>query len=174
MMRIIPLIKIAGFQVAGGFDPNPERAIMMRDKFNIPILYESLEQAVAQAPANAVFDVAVPGRNVLSVLEKIPDGRAVLVQKPMGEDLEQARAILKLCRQKNLTAAINFQLRFAPFIIAARDMIDRGMIGEVNDMEMRVQVYTPWQLWEFLNTAPRLEIVYHSIHYVDLFPLLFG
>ncbi len=169
-----PAYQSAGFQVAGGYDPNPDRARMMRDKFSLPTLYESLEQAVAQAPANAVFDVAVPGRAVLSVLEKIPDGRAVLVQKPMGEDLDQARAILKLCRQKDLKAAINFQLRFAPFIIAARDMIDRGLIGAVNDMEMRVQVYTPWQLWEFLNTAPRLEIVYHSIHYVDLFRSFLG
>jgi predicted dehydrogenase len=26
----------------------------------------------------------------------------------------------------------------------------------------------PWQLWTFLRTAPRLEILYHSIHYIDL------
>ncbi|CAF2194083.1 unnamed protein product [Rotaria magnacalcarata] len=26
----------------------------------------------------------------------------------------------------------------------------------------------PWSLWSFLTTAPRLELAYHSVHYVDL------
>jgi predicted dehydrogenase len=86
----------------------------------------------------------------------------------MGEDLSQAREILRICRERELAAAVNFQLRFAPFIIAARDMIERGLIGELYDMEARVQVNTPWHLWAFLFTLPRVEIVYHSIHYIDL------
>jgi predicted dehydrogenase len=35
-------------------------------------------------------------------------------------------------------------------------------------MEVQVRTYTPWKLWTFLATAPRLEILYHSIHYLDL------
>ena len=35
-------------------------------------------------------------------------------------------------------------------------------------MEVRVTVHTPWQLWTFLERSPRVEILYHSIHYVDL------
>ena len=49
----------------------------------------------------------------------------------MGEDLAEAQQILSICREQELVAAINFQLRFAPFIIAARDMIERGLIGEL-------------------------------------------
>jgi predicted dehydrogenase len=33
---------------------------------------------------------------------------------------------------------------------------------------VQVRTYTPWQLWTFLAKAPRLEILYHSIHYLDL------
>jgi predicted dehydrogenase len=32
----------------------------------------------------------------------------------------------------------------------------------------------PWELWSFLSTAPRLEILYHSIHYIDLVLSWFG
>ena len=76
--------------------------------------------------------------------------------------------LLSICRERKLAAAINFQLRFAPFIIAARDMIERGLLGELYDIEFRVQVNTPWHLWGFLFPLPRVEILYHSIHYVDL------
>jgi predicted dehydrogenase len=163
-----PAYEKAGFLVVGGYDTNPHRAAMMKDKFNLPYIYPSLHEAVSEAPPDAVFDVAVPGSAILDILQTLPEGRAVLLQKPMGETLEEARAILRLCREKCLTAAVNFQMRFSPFIIAARDMIERGLIGEVNDLEVRVQVHTPWDLWSFLMTAPRLEILYHSIHYVDL------
>ena len=163
-----PAYKLAGFEVVGGLDIDSERAAMMRDKFAIPQLYASLSQAIELAPQNAVFDIAVPGSAIADILREIPRGRATLIQKPMGEDHASAREILNICRDRELTAAINFQLRYAPFIIAARDMIDRGLIGELYDLEFRVQCDTPWHLWGFLFPLPRVEILYHSIHYIDL------
>ena len=38
------------------------------------------------------------------ILENIPEGSAVLMQKPMGENIEQADRIMKICREKKLTA----------------------------------------------------------------------
>ncbi|MEO0565344.1 MAG: Gfo/Idh/MocA family oxidoreductase, partial [Chloroflexota bacterium] len=155
-----PAYNMVGFQVASGYDINADRAAMMKEKFDIPTVYDSLEATIQNAPANAVFDVAVPGGAITDILPKLPEGSAVLIQKPMGEDLSQARDILRICNERNLIAAINFQLRFAPFIIAARDMIDRGMIGELYDMEARMQINTPWHLWDFLYKIPRVEILY--------------
>ena len=163
-----PAYNIAGFDVVGGFDIDAERAAMMQEKFSIPRLYDSLTQAIDEAPDNAVFDVAVPGSAIADILRQLRRGRAALIQKPMGENMAEARQILDICRQRGLKAAINFQLRFAPFIIAARDMIEQGLIGELTDVEFRVQCNTPWHLWGFLFPLPRVEILYHSIHYVDL------
>jgi predicted dehydrogenase len=38
----------------------------------------------------------------------------------------------------------------------------------VCDVECNINVYTPWHLWDFLYALPRVEILYHSIHYIDL------
>jgi predicted dehydrogenase len=48
------------------------------------------------------------------------------------------------------------------------------LLGEWHDFEAQVRTYTPWHLWTFLATAPRLEILYHSIHYLDLIRSWFG
>src|SRR5262249_615323 len=32
----------------------------------------------------------------------------------------------------------------------------------------------PWHLWKFLYGLPRVEILYHSIHYIDLVRSFFG
>lgn len=85
----------------------------------------------------------------------------------MGNDLAQAREIVEVCERKNLVAAINFQLRFASFVSAARYLIDQGIIGELYDLEFKVTVNTPWELFPLIKEHPRLEILFHSVHYID-------
>jgi predicted dehydrogenase len=92
----------------------------------------------------------------------------------MGRNLDEARAIRDLCRRKQLTAAINFQLRFAPAMMEARRLIGQGAIGEIHDMEVRVNVFMPWHLWPFLESLERMEIPLHSIHYIDLIRSFLG
>jgi predicted dehydrogenase len=164
----LPAYRLAGFAVESVFDLDLERARALARDFGIPRVCTTLAEAVASAPRDAVFDLALPARAVEAVLAELPDGAAVLIQKPLGETLEEARRLRALCRKKALDAAVNFQLRFAPNVLAARELVERGMIGELCDVEVRVTCATPWQIWTFLRGIPRMEILYHSIHYVDL------
>jgi predicted dehydrogenase len=170
----LPAYRKAGFAVAALVDVNREKAAGLAKQFGIPFATSSIEEAIRYAPADAVFDVAVPAKMIAGILPQLPDGAAVLIQKPMGETLAEAVEILTICRKKGLTAAINFQLRWAPNMLAARALQATGALGELHDMEVSVSVHMPWELWSFLSTAPRLEILYHSIHYVDLVRSWFG
>ncbi len=171
----LPAYELAGFSVAGIYDLDFDKASKVASQFQIAKVYKSQEELVKAArQQDCVFDVAVPGDAVLKVLQKLPDESNVLIQKPMGNDLAQARAILDLCRKKKLNAGVNFQLRYAPYINEARKMIDKGLIGELCDITFDINVFTPWHLWDFLFKLPRVEILYHSIHYVDLIRTFFG
>ncbi len=108
-------------------------------------LAEAVEAAVKE---NAVFDIATPASAIPGIVNALPAEAGALIQKPMGEDLEHAREIRDLCRRKKLTAAVNFQLRFAPNNAGARSLIDQGAIGELHDVEINVNVHTPWHLWD--------------------------
>ena len=170
----LPAYHKAGFPVAGIFDIDTGKARQTAQAFAIPVVYESLGEAVRLAPAGAVFDIAVPASAILSLLPHLPDGAGILIQKPLGDDLAMARAICDLCRAKALKAAVNFQLRYAPFVLAARSLIAQGVIGDVHDMEVRVTVFTPWHLWKFMEQVRFAEITYHSIHYLDLMRACLG
>jgi predicted dehydrogenase len=164
----LPAYRLAGFPVVAVHDLIPERAEALAQSFGIEKVHRTLADAVAQAPPQTVFDLALPASAICDVLDQLPGGAAVLIQKPMGENLTEARRILELCRVKGLVAAVNFQLRYAPCVMGARDLLDRGAIGELHDVEVRVTCHMPWQLWTFLFGIPRMEILYHSIHYIDL------
>ncbi len=164
----LPAYRLAGFPVAALYDLDGAKARALARDFGVPRVCATLAEAVTTAAGNAIFDVAVPAAALPEVLAALPDGAAVLVQKPFGENLADARALLALCHRKHLRAAANFQLRYAPCIAAARRLISEGAIGELHDLEVRVTVHMPWHLWTFLEGIPRVEILYHSIHYVDL------
>ncbi len=170
----LPAYQKAGFPVAGIYDVNPLKARKTADTFGIPAVFDTIAEAVAKAPAEAVFDVAVPASVILDIIPQLPDNRGVLIQKPMGESLAEAMQIRDLCHQKNLLAGINFQLRYAPFVLAARSLIEQGAIGQLHDMEVRITAQTPWHLWSFFETVANVEIVYHSIHYMDLMRSFLG
>ncbi|NTE04434.1 Gfo/Idh/MocA family oxidoreductase [Agrobacterium tumefaciens] len=170
----LPAYKIAGFDVFGIVNRTKERAQKLADTFGIPNVFNTVAEAVSAAPENAVYDLTIMPEQYIETLKQLHDGSAVLIQKPMGDDFEQANEILALCRAKNLKAAINFQLRFAPFVSAAKYMIDKGLIGELYDMEVRVTIKTPWEIFPHVMIHPRLEIQYHSIHYVDLIRSFLG
>ncbi len=164
----LPAYELAGFNVAGIYDVDKEKAHALAQKFNIPMVFDTMEDIVRLKVEPVVYDVAVPGSAIMKVLEHLPAASAVLIQKPMGNNYAEAKAILQYAREKQLVAAINFQLRYAPFIKAARKLIQQGALGQVCDIEINVNVYTPWHLWTFLFESPRVEILYHSIHYIDL------
>lgn len=171
----LPAYRLAGFEVAGIYDLNEHKAVDLAQKFAIPRVFKDLEALVTDAQrAACVYDIAVPGNAITGVLQQLPDSSHVLIQKPMGNSLADAREILNLCRKKNMNAGINFQLRYAPFIHEARKMISDGELGELCGIEVNINVFTPWHLWDFLFSSTRVEILYHSIHYVDLIRSFLG
>jgi predicted dehydrogenase len=170
----LPAYKKAGFQVYGIVNRTKSKAEALAEEFGIPHVFNTVKEAVATAPANAVYDITIMPSQFIETLEALPDGAAVLIQKPMGDYFPESKAILELCQRKNLVAAINCQLRQAPFVNAARWLIEQGHIGEVYDMEVRVTLHTPWDLFPHVMVHPRLEILYHSVHYIDLIRSFLG
>ena len=170
----LPAYRKAGFDVAGVFDIDAERAHSLADDWAIPRTFDTLETAVSACGTTVVYDLATPPDAVARILAKLPQNSAVLIQKPMGRDLDDARAIRQISRERDLKAAVNFQLRFSPMMLAARNTISRDLIGELLEIDIKVNIFTPWHLFPFLKGMDRVEISVHSIHYLDMIRALAG
>jgi predicted dehydrogenase len=167
----LPAYRKAGFAVRGLYDLDRGRAEALAREWGIAEVYGSLEEAAAQ---DAVFDVAAPPVAHREILSALPEGAAVLLQKPMGLDLGEASAIRAVCRARGLKAAVNFQLRYSPMMLAVADAIARGVLGTLVEIEVHINLVTPWDLFPHLIPNPRVEIVSHSIHYLDTIRALAG
>lgn len=168
----LPAYRKAGLPVCGVYDPDQARAAALAAEFGVAHVYPTLASAAAQA--DAVFDVAAPPMAHLAILEALPPGATVLLQKPMGLDLDAARAIRSAVHARGQTAAVNFQLRYAPMMLALADCLARGDLGTLLEIEVHLNLATPWHLFPHLVPNPRVEIVSHSIHYLDAIRALAG
>jgi predicted dehydrogenase len=169
----LPTYKNEGIPVAGLFDLNQERAQEVASEWGVDKVFATLAEAM-QHGTDVIYDLALPPAAIAETLRHVPEGATVLIQKPMGSNFDQAKEILQICRDRNLKAGINFQLRFSPQMLAVRDAIQQGVLGELLEIEMHLNLKTPWELWPFLEGLERIEIAVHSIHYLDLIRSLVG
>jgi predicted dehydrogenase len=167
----LPAYRKAGFEVAGLFDLNRARAETLAADWSVPRVFGSLDEAAGE---DAVFDIAAPPVAHAEILRAMPNGATVLLQKPMGLDLAQATAIRAAAHARNLTAAVNFQLRYSAMMLAIADAIRQHRLGTLVEIEVHINLVTPWHLFPHLRADPRVEIVSHSIHYLDTIRALAG
>ncbi|WP_147915615.1 Gfo/Idh/MocA family protein [Ruania zhangjianzhongii] len=164
----LPAYRKAQFPVAAIVDVDGDRAAGLAADFGVPTTHTDIAEAVAAHGRDVVYDVAVMPDAFASILEALPDGAAVQLQKPLGYTYAQAGELVDLVTRKNLVAAVNTQLRFAPQVAAARRLIAAGTIGELIDLEVLVRVETRWELFPSVFALDRMEMPMHSVHYVDL------
>ena len=167
----LPAYRKAGFAVAGVYDVDADKARATASRWGIERVYESLEEAAAEG---CIFDIGAPPVAHRAILAALRPGSPVLIQKPLGLDLAQASAIRAVCRERRLAAAVNFQLRFAPMMEAVAAAQERGLLGRLIDIEVHLSLVTPWELFPHLIPNRRVEIVSHSIHYLDTIRALAG
>jgi predicted dehydrogenase len=162
----LPVYRRLNYPVAGIHDLNCAAARETAAMFDVDCVFRTLAEACSLGNG-VVYDLAVPGDQIAGILTQLPEGSGVLMQKPMGRDLADARRIVEIVHERHLVAAVNLQLRFSPGMLALRQLIDRGMLGGLVDIDVRIVIDQPWHNWTFLEGAPRLEVPYHSIHYID-------
>ena len=130
----IPAYNNLGLEIDGVYDLNAENAKNLAKDFSIKKIYNSLDEALSKK--NVVFDIAVPADSLLEIVKSLPENSYALLQKPMGSNYSEAKKILECCQSKNITAALNFQLRFSPMMLCLRDAIEKRLLGEIVDVEM--------------------------------------
>jgi predicted dehydrogenase len=163
----LPAYRKAGFSVIAITDRNRTAAEETAQRFAIPRVCASVEELLEISRIDIV-DIAVPAiANPELTRQALVAGKHVLVQKPMAETLESAEAMIASAHAAKRKLAVNQQMRWAPSVRAASDLLRKGLFGELVECSIQIQVRTPWDSWPWLQTHPYPELTYHSIHHID-------
>jgi predicted dehydrogenase len=170
----LPAYRSAGLRVVAVHDVDREKARAVADEFQIDVVAESVDELMA-IPGVEIVDIAVPPWVQPEIVPvAAAAGKHIFCQKPLALDYATALAEVEVAEAAGVLLAVNQQMRWTAGIAASRDLIAKGVLGSVAEAQVQVSISTPWHLWPWLASAPRLEVVYHSIHYQDALRSILG
>ena len=83
------------------------------------------------------------GDHYQPTMQLLGAGLPVLGEKPISNNLEQAREMVALAKAKGLCYGINLNHRFTPAALLAKQWVNEGKLGELNMINMRMWINNP-------------------------------
>lgn len=126
--------------------------------------------------------VASPTATHLEYLEKLIAARVpTLVEKPLASDMEAAKKIIDLAREKRTKIQVGFNLRYLPIIAKISDYLKNNKLGKILHADLYVGQYLPdWRPnkdYRKTYSASRAAgggVALDLIHEIDLAQVWFG
>ncbi len=115
--------------LAGIWDDDPKRGQDMAKQFNTQFV-ASLDDFLASDIAGVI--ICSENNKHRALVEKAAAaGKWILCEKPLSPKVEDAQAMIDACKKAGVGLGTAFPCRFIPSIMAAREQIRAGHIGEV-------------------------------------------
>ena len=170
----LPAYKRAGFKVAGVTDKNLEAAEKTARDHGIPKVHANVDDLLKD-PQIEIVDIAVYPAAQAEIVEKAAAaGKHMLCQKPFADEFSKAVRNVELATKAKVKIAVNQQMRWDAGIRCARLLIDQGWLGAPFYGTIQVHCKTDWSMWPWIYAGKRLEVMFHSIHYIDSLRYLLG
>ena len=126
MLEVLSPGCIAGVVEAGRGNHGTIRSLGLR----API-YSDLEALLSRHPLDAAIVCTPPFTHFHIVKTLIERGVAVMVEKPLAENLDKCRALAKLASEKKAITAVGYSIDYDPLFTEARRLIATGALGKI-------------------------------------------
>ena len=169
-------------EVVGVADPRSERRSEISARYAVPA-HASCAQLLAEEKPDVVC-VLTPASTHRAIVEECAvSGAHILCEKPLAVSLNDAQAIVRVCRDSRVELCYGSSYRHLPGVIAAKGIIDSGSIGAVRLVVEQMVGGCGAESYRALSPAHYplggpggggYGLVDHGIHMLDIFPWLCG
>ncbi len=108
-----------------------ERALNAQAKYNIPKVYDTMEELFADESIDIVLNLTRPYEHFAVSKGALEAGKHVYSEKPLGASLEEGRELVALAESKGLMIGGAPDTFMGAGIQMCRKLIDEGTIGDV-------------------------------------------
>lgn len=177
--------QIPGFQHCEGAkivaitSAHREHAAAVAQEFGIENVEDDWRALIARDDVDLVSVVTPVVTHCEMTLAALDAGKAVLCEKPMAMNADEARLMMDRARAAGVLALIDHELRFLPGRLQLHELLRRGDIGKVRHAKLtfrsdsRADVNRPWNWWSDLKQGGGALGAIGS-HVIDGFRWLLG
>jgi predicted dehydrogenase len=157
-----------GQRVVGVYDVRPDATVGVQEQYGVETIFGDLAELLAH-PDVEIVDIAThPGVRPALVREALAAGKHVLAQKPLAEDLDTARDLVREAEHLGLALAVNQNGRWAPAWRVATLLIERGAIGDVVAVSHLYDHSFAFTLGTVFDGIEHLVLYDYSVHWFDI------
>jgi predicted dehydrogenase len=130
-----------------------EHAESVAKEFGIKHVHDDWRQLVQREDVDLVSVVTPPATHLEMTLAALKEGKAVLCEKPMAMNADEARTMVEAARERGVLALIDHELRFLKSRKMMRSMLRNEAIGKVRHCnyvfrsDYRSVLDRPWDWW---------------------------
>lgn len=160
-------------EVVAACDVNADALAAFCDTQAIALQFTDAQTMIASGEVDVIALLTPPSVRADVIFPAVEAGIHMLVEKPFGESYREARAYAEAAGGAGAKMAVNHELRFTPDVLAIREAVLGGRLGEL--LSVSHEHYcdrrntTGWRA-----TEERLEIAIFSIHLIDRVQWLVG
>ena len=142
-----------GAQIVAIASAHSEHAEEVAREFEIPYVESDWRALVARDDVDLVSVATPVVTHCEMTLTALENGKAVLCEKPMAMNADEARRMTERAREAGVLALIDHELRFLPGRLKMRELLHDGEIGKVRHAKLtfrsdsRADVNRPWNWW---------------------------
>lgn len=124
-------LRRAGVYVAGILGSSPEKSQAAAKRLGIPRGYCDLAELLADDAVDVVH-LTTPNRHHFAEVQAVlAAGKHVLCEKPLAMTAAESRQLVDLAAVSDRVCGVNYNIRFYPLCLEARERIRRGDLGRV-------------------------------------------
>jgi predicted dehydrogenase len=123
--------RLGNVEIAAVVGSRPERARQFAESFSIPIATANLKDVLDNSEIAAVHICTPNVDHYPQSLAAIEAGKAVLCEKPLTMNVDEAQRLVEAAKAKNAVNCVQHNLRYYPVVQQIRQMIAAGDLGEI-------------------------------------------
>jgi predicted dehydrogenase len=126
----VEALRRLGIEVVGVLGSTPERTRRKAVAANLPHVYESLEELLADDNIDVVHIASPNHLHQPQARAALEAGKHVVCEKPLALNAQQTDDLVSLGEASGLVHAVCFNLRFYPLCHQMRALVQSGAVGE--------------------------------------------
>ncbi|MHB9023557.1 MAG: ThuA domain-containing protein [Armatimonadota bacterium] len=160
---------IPGMKTVAMCDANPARVEAAKEE--LPDLlgyFTSLDEMLAMKELDLVVNILPHNLHAPTALQCLNAGKHVVMEKPFCITVEEANAMIELARKKRLMLSVFHNRRWDGDYLTIRDLIDRGLIGDLFHIECGFSGYGHPRFWWRSDKSISGGVMYDwGAHFLD-------
>lgn len=170
--RTIPGMMLAeNAELVAVMDTNFELAKAVKEKYGAQQAFDNIDDLLSLNEIQAVY-IATPVFCHKEQVEKAAKkGKHILLEKPLGIDIQESKQIVQICKDANVKLGVGFMMRFHSCHKMMKEVVASGGIGEIVSASAKFTCWYPemanaWRQKKSLSGGGAMMDM--AIHCVDL------